>query len=275
MKIENMGRDILIFADSLREKERSEKTINAYCYSVWQFQREQGNFTWQTLHAYKESLIRRYKPRTVNQRICGINTWLKFKESTLPPLKQVKVQQISYLENVISDADYERLKNALASDGLWVWFYLVHYMASTGMRVSEVRLITAEDVQRGWKDVLSKGGKDRRIFFPEDLRQRTLKWLNSIYLLHGPIFLNKRGAVITDSGIRSQLKVFAVRYGIPSEVMHPHSFRHHFAKTFLHNYPDISLLADLLGHTKIDTTRIYLRQTCSEQKDLINKIVTW
>lgn len=275
MKIEAMNTDIMQFADYLRETGRAEHTVNAYCYSVWKCRKTYGDFTWESLHAYKENLIRKYKPRTINQRLCGINTWLKYSKSTIPQLSQVKVQQASYLENVISDDEYSDFKNALAGEEHWTYYFLVHYMASTGMRVSEVRLLTVEDVNRSYKDLVSKGGKSRRIYIPDTLRSETLKWLSNAGITHGFIFRNKRGGQITDSGIRKQLRTYAIQCGISPEVVYPHSFRHHFAKTFLTNYPDISLLADLLGHTNIETTRIYLKRTSTEQKNLINKIVTW
>ena len=91
----------------------------------------------------------------------------------------------------------------------------------------------------------------------------------------GALFLNRFGNPITASGIRGQLKTFAVRYNLDPEVVYPHSFRHRFAKNFIEKSGDIALLSDLLGHESIETTRIYLRRSSSEQYQLINKIVDW
>ena len=91
----------------------------------------------------------------------------------------------------------------------------------------------------------------------------------------GYIFRNRFGSRITTRGISQQLKNFAVKYGIDPKVVYPHSFRHRFAKNFLEKLNDIALLADLMGHESIETTRIYLRKTASEQQEIVNRIVTW
>ena len=89
------------------------------------------------------------------------------------------------------------------------------------------------------------------------------------------MFLNRFGERITTRGIAQQLKNIAVRYGLNQKVVYPHSFRHRYAKNFLERFNDISLLADLMGHESIETTRIYLRRTASEQQDIVDKIITW
>ena len=91
----------------------------------------------------------------------------------------------------------------------------------------------------------------------------------------GYIFLNRFGERITSRGIAMQLKHFADKYGLKREVVYPHSFRHRFAKNFLERYNDIALLADLMGHESIETTRIYLRRTANEQRQIVDKVVNW
>lgn len=102
-----------------------------------------------------------------------------------------------------------------------------------------------------------------------------LAWLELQGRDSGFIFINRRGEQITPRGISSQLKVFAKRYHIPPETVYPHSFRHRFAKNFLNRFNDISLLADLMGHESIETTRIYLTKSSQEQRKFIDKVVTW
>ena len=102
------------------------------------------------------------------------------------------------------------------------------------------------------------------------------KWIDyELKIESGYIFLNRFGDRITTRGISQQLKNYAVKYGLDPKVVYPHSFRHRFAKNFLDKYNDISLLADLMGHESIETTRIYLRKTASEQQKLVDEIVTW
>ena len=124
-------------------------------------------------------------------------------------------------------------------------------------------------------DLYSKGGKVRRIYFPEKLCEETLLWLEEREVSTGFIFTNHHGKQITPRGISSQLKVFAKKYRIAPETVYPHSFRHRFAKNFLAKFNDISLLADLMGHESIETTRVYLTRSSAEQRELIDKIVTW
>ena len=94
-------------------------------------------------------------------------------------------------------------------------------------------------------------------------------------LTSGYIFLNRFGQRITTRGIASQLKHFAEKYGMNKEVVYPHSFRHRFAKSFLERCNDIAFLADLMGHESIETTRIYLRKTATEQREIVDTIVDW
>lgn len=107
------------------------------------------------------------------------------------------------------------------------------------------------------------------------LCQEALEWLSAKGQVSGFLFVNRRGNQITARGISSQLKTLAIRCNIPPETVYPHSFRHRFAKNFLEKFNDISLLADLMGHESIETTRIYLTKSTQEQRELIDKIVTW
>lgn len=102
-----------------------------------------------------------------------------------------------------------------------------------------------------------------------------LKLVRTQQIETGFVFLNRSGHQITREGICKGLRKYAVLYGIPPEVVYPHSFRHRFAKNFLEKYKDIALLADLMGHESIETTRIYLRMTAGEQYSIVNKVVTW
>ena len=109
----------------------------------------------------------------------------------------------------------------------------------------------------------------------KNLRTEADKWLKNQGLTSGYIFLNRFGQRITTRGIASQLKHFAEKYGMNKEVVYPHSFRHRFAKNFLDRFNDLALLADLMGHESIETTRIYLRRTASEQQKIVDKVVNW
>ena len=149
------------------------------------------------------------------------------------------------------------------------------FMAATGARVSELLHIKVEHVKVGYLDLYSKGGKIRRLYIPKNLRNEAKQWLNGKGITSGYLFLNRFGQRITTRGIAQQLKHFADKYGLNRDVVYPHSFRHRFAKNFLDRFNDLALLADLMGHESIETTRIYLRRTASEQQKIVDKVVNW
>ena len=115
----------------------------------------------------------------------------------------------------------------------------------------------------------------RRIYIPLKLKDEAEQWLQERKQYSGFIFINKHGERITARGIAAQLKKLAIKYKLNPAVVYPHSFRHRFAKNFLEKFNDISLLADLMGHESIETTRIYLRRTSTEQRTIVDRVVTW
>ena len=263
------------FEEHLRKSNLSENTITSYLWTVNYYHSHYDEVNKENLLAYKGYLMEFFKPKTVNLRIQGINKYLEFLGKEKLQLKAVKVQQKNFLENVISNADYNYLKKQLKKDGNMEWYFVVWYLAATGARVSELIQIKIEHIEIGYFDLYTKGRKLRRLYIPKKLRTETLEWLGENNRSSGYLFLNRYGDRITTRGISQQLKNYADKYGLDKKVVYPHSFRHRYAKNFLEKYNDIALLADLMGHESIETTRIYLRRTASEQQALVDKIVTW
>lgn len=259
----------------LSARNMSKNTIHVYAYAIRQFFSLYRDMTYSNLKLYKVFLLEHYKPQTVNLRIRALNSYIEFREMEPGRLPMVRIQQKNYLDNVISEADYEYLKNCLIRDQKYLYYFIIRFMAATGSRVSEVIQFKAEDIFAGYKDIYSKGNKVRRIYVPKALQKSTLTWLKSIQRDRGYIFLNRYGNPISPGGIRGQLKQMAVTYGMNPEVVHPHSFRHRFAKSFIERCGDLSLLSDLLGHKNLETTRIYLRRSSTEQYEIVNKVVNW
>ena len=250
------------FEEFLSQGNMAKNTISAYLYAVKEFCSRHKEINKRNLLVYKTYLIETYKPKTVNLRIQAMNKYLVFAGKTKLRLKSVKVQQRSYLENVISNANLE-------------WYFVVRFLAATGARVSELVQIKIEHVQVGYYDIYTKGGKIRRIYIPKTLRNETEKWLQTVNRTSGYLFLNRFGERITTRGISQQLKNYAMKYGLNEKVVYPHSFRHRYAKNFLEKFNDIALLADLMGHESIETTRIYLRRSSMEQQEIVDKVITW
>lgn len=266
---------ITTFRHFLVQQNLSENTVNSYVFTVEHFFVNYEEITKKNLLAYKGMLVEKYKAKTVNLRIQGINKYLEFIKKDKDKLKFVKIQQKSYLENVISNADYEFFKNQLKKDKNYDWYFVVRFLGATGARVSELVQIKVEHVKMGYIDLYTKGGKIRRIYIAKRLQNEALKWLESKNKDSGYIFCNKRGERLTTRGVAHQLKELAIKYKMNPLVIYPHSFRHRFAKNFLDKYNDLALLADLMGHESIETTRIYLRRTSEEQQEIVNKVITW
>lgn len=265
------------FQQYLKKKNLSSNTLISYMGSVRLFLALYREPTQTNFLSYRQYLIDHYKAATINQRIYAINHYIRFL-GTMPEnwlLPSVRSQRRSYLDQVISNEDYERLKACLRADGYTFWYFVVRFLAATGARINELLQMKIEHLRLGYLDLYSKGGKIRRIYFPDALCQEALSWFSQNGIISGFLFLNKKGNRITARGISYQLKHFAMRYQIDPETVYPHSFRHRFAKNFLAQFNDISLLADLMGHESIETTRVYLTRSTSEQRALLDEIITW
>lgn len=281
---------LLSFETYLKRKDLSSNTMRSILTVYRHYFSLHDRLSIENLQLYKEYLLAHYKTTTVNSRINGINhclSWLEQAEAQNYAkalrdcnmegfrLNAVKLQVKSFLDNIISQEDYTRLKEMLKKNDDLLWYFVVRFLAGTGARVSELIQIKAEHLKLGYMDLYSKGGKVRRIYFPDELCQEATQWIQKRGLDSGFLFTGRSGKQLTPRGIGSQLKVLAGRCGIPQETVYPHSFRHRFAMNFLAKFNDISLLADLMGHESIQTTRIYLTQTAKEQRKMIDRIVTW
>ena len=263
------------FKEKLIAENLSANTIRSYVYSVKSYLNSYEEQSTSNLLQYKDYLIKNCKSKTVNLRILAINKYLEFMGKENLRLKMVKTQQKTFLENVISFADYEYLKNCLYYDKNFMWYFIVRFLAATGARVSELIEFKVEHIKLGYIDIYGKGVKMRRIYIPKRLQKEYLDYADLNNIKSGFVFRNKFGDRITTRGIGYQLRIYSKKYKMNPSVVHPHSFRHLFAKTFLSKCNDISLLADLLGHDSINTTRIYLRKTSTEQQQIVNDVVTW
>lgn len=295
------------FRIHLEKQGRSVKTITSYTCSVSLFFSLGYELSVENLKSYREYLLKNYQFNTVNARIYGMNRYLSYLQENgcLPTslmlsyrehsadrepvdllsvkktrdgsyrMQSVKEQKKSYLDTVISQRDYERMKKRLKNDGNMYWYFVIRFLGATGARVSELLQIKIEDLRLGYLDLYTKGGKIRRLYFPRSLCAEAIPWFMEKGIKSGFIFLNRHGNLITPRGIELRLKHFAKLYKINPKTVYPHSFRHRFAKNFLKRFNDISLLADLMGHDSIETTRIYLTRSSQEQKALLDRIITW
>ncbi len=281
------------FCEYLKKLGLSPGTIHNYSYSVRLYFTHYNILSIENIQSYRLFLLDNYKPSTVNTRILGMNRFLNYlqknnlstyENESIPEsdnnlvyyrLRPILEQRQTYLDTVISQKNYERLKRCLKKDENYFWYFIIRFLASTGARVSELRQVKMEDLQLGYLDIYSKGGKIRRLFFPRSLCNEAIPYFSSLGIDSGFIFLTRRNTCICTRAIEMQLKAIAKRYKINPATMYPHSFRHRYAINFLKRFNDISLLADLLGHDSIETTRIYLMKSSEEQRTVIDRVVTW
>lgn len=177
-----------LFETYLTQRKLSPNTIKSYNYSRELFFSLYPRLTQRNLEQYKLYLLETYRPQTINLRIRGINCYLEFCGKGHWKLPFIKKQQKPFLENVISEVDYLYLLNSLKRDGYLYWYFVVHFLASTGVRIHEFVQFKVEHVRCGYIDIYSKGGKLRRIYIPKSLQQEALDWINTEQRTSG--FLN-------------------------------------------------------------------------------------
>lgn len=263
------------FNNFLIKAQLSENTIRAYCYAINDYFSRFQIVSQDNLLNYKHYLIDNYSPSTVNQRIRAMNRYLKFIGRDDLPLQGVRIQQNSFLGDTLDYETYNYFKKCLSRESDLQWYFIVSVLSTTGIRVGELVEIEAREVYLGYIDIFGKGGKCRRVFLRESLRDELLRWMRRENREEGPLFRNRFSGQITTRGVSLQIGRLARKYGIDPSKVHPHAFRHLFAKKFLEKTGDVALLADLLGHSSIETTRIYLRKTVEEQRRIVEKVITW
>lgn len=267
--------DLTDFICYLKEEERSKNTISTYITGLKTYFQKFNEITKPNLIEWKDWLKDNFKPNTINLRIIGMNEYLKFINQQDLSLKLVKKQQQMHTDNVISIEDYNKLIDGLLKDNNKKWYYIVRLLAETGVRVSELLKLKIENLDTCIVDMHTKASKCRRIYIKRSLGDELKNWLNSQGRYKGNIILNRFGNPMTSRGIDQSLKDLGERYDIDKRVMHAHSFRHFFAIQFLKKEQNISLLADLMGHSSISTTALYTRLSQKEQMEKLNEIVDW
>ena len=262
------------YEEYLRWKGFAERTIESYVWVAAYFERTYGDVSARTLREYRDWLIETFRPNTANQRMQAINCYLGFLGKNELRLRSVRVQYRTFLDEIIDDGAFVRLERHLLEGGHMRDYHAVRVMATTGVRVSELLQVEVRHLRQGYLDIRSKG-KVRRVHIPDATAREALAWAEGEGRREGPLFLNRFGEPISRRGLACQLKARAAECGVDESVVHPHAFRRLFARRFLAAGGDIALLADLMGHSSVETTRVYLRRTAGEQRDEINRIVSW
>ncbi|MCI6990961.1 MAG: tyrosine-type recombinase/integrase [Clostridiales bacterium] len=268
------------YAGHLCDQERSAATIQKYVHDLTALSTflDGRPMTKGLLLEWKEGLIGRYAPASVNAMLAAVNRFLTFLGRNDLRLRPLKIQRALFLpaDKELTRAEYIRLVRAAQSRDNQRLALVLQTICATGIRVSELRFITAEAVQTGRAEVVNKG-KRRAVFLPEKLRRLLKGYLRAQKITAGAVFLSRRGNPLDRSNIWRDMKALCQRAGVAPGKVFPHNLRHLFARTYYALEKDLSRLADILGHSNVTTTRIYTAESGAvhaRQIGRLNLVVT-
>ena len=255
---------ILNFKTYLIEEEKSENTIDKYIrdvtfFMIWLTSREVTKIL---ALEYKKELCEKYAPASVNAAISSLNSFFEFTGWHDIRIKALKIQRqiFSNKDKELTKAEYERLLTAAKNKKNERLYLLMQTICSTGIRVSELKFVTCEAVKKG-QAVISCKGKMRTIFLPKELCRMLKEYIKEQGIKGGSVFVSRNGKPLDRSYIWKMLKNLCEAAGVSKDKVFPHNFRHLFARTYYSLQKDIVRVADILGHSSVETTRIYTIET--------------
>lgn len=257
------------FENYLRSDEKSDNTIEKYIRDVKAFfefarAREISKFV---VMEFKSSLVENYEITSANSMIASVNAFLRFMGWVDCCIKQFKVQKKAFCseEKELTKAEYIRLVNAAKQKGNERLNLILQTICGTGIRVSELQFITVDAVRKG-EAIVSCKNKTRTVFIVRELQKKLLNYIKTKGITTGCIFITKSGKPMSRCNIWREMKALCQQAGVSPDKVFPHNLRHLFARTFYGIEKDIAKLADILGHSSINTTRIYIITTGAEHK---------
>ena len=256
------------FQRHLLKAERSPGTVEKYlrdvrAFSTWLAGRP---VTHERAAEWKEHLLQSgYAPATINSMLSALNRFFQFAGRPECRVKALRLQRRVFRpqERELTREEYGRLVDAAQAEGRERLALLLEAICATGIRVSEVAYLTVEAARSGRTEVSLKG-KIRTILLPSPLRRKLLRYARQKKIVSGKIFLTRNGTALSRKQIWAEMKALCQRAGVAPEKVFPHNLRHLFARTFYRASRDIVKLADVLGHSSVETTRIYLLSTGAE-----------
>ena len=269
------SKEIERFRNYLREEEKSENTMEKYIRDVTAFSAFcDGTITKDTVIAYNQNLIDSgYAVRSINSMLASINSLFSFLGWYELRVKSLKVQQQVFCpeEKEMTKAEYERLCRTAERKQKERLCLILQTICGTGIRVSELQFITVEAVRKGEATVSLKG-KTRSIFIVRDLQKKLLRYISEQHIMTGAIFITRTGKPLSRTNIWREMKNLCLEAEVNPEKVFPHNLRHLFARVFYDIEKDIAKLADILGHSSINTTRIYIISTGTEHRQRMERM---
>lgn len=259
----------------LYEEERSDNTIEKYMRDIRFFREwlQDKGIDKSIVIEYKKELCERYAIKSVNSMLSSINAFFVFMGWYDLKVKTLKIQRRIFADKSkeLSKSDYERLLIAAKNKKNERLYYLMQTIAGTGLRVSEIKYVTCEAVRQG-QAVINCKGKIRQIFLPKKLCQMLKKYVKSQNIKSGSVFVTRSGRPLDRYAIWKMLKDLCESAGVSKDKVFPHNFRHLFARTFYSLQKDIVRLADILGHSSVETTRLYTMESGTEHIKQLQKL---
>ncbi len=263
------------FKNHLANEEKSRATLEKYyrdtmAFFEWLCEKEVNKTN---VLEYKAYLMEKYKPTSVNSILSALNSFFSYSNRYDCKVKIIKIQKQIFSEKSkeLSKAEYGKLVAAANSKKRKRLSLLIQTICSTGIRVSELKFIDVNAVQNGIANINCKG-KLRQIFIPKQLRKKLIRYAKSKKITSGTIFVTKNGKPLDRSNIWSDMKKLCDYANIPKDKVFPHNLRHLFARTYYKLQKDIVHLADILGHSSINTTRIYTMESSEIHMRKIEKL---
>ncbi len=258
------------FKKYLREEEKSENTVQKYMRDVRAFAAylDGTEVTKESVIAYKNKLFsENYAVRSINSMLASLNSLFSFLGWTDCRVKSIKLQRQIYCpeEKELTKAEYMRLVNTAKQKGNERLNLILQTICGTGIRVSELQYITIEAVKCG-EAIVSLKGKTRTIFIVRELQKKLLRYAAEQGITSGTIFITRTGRPMSRTNIWREMKGLCEQAGVNPQKVFPHNLRHLFARVFYGIEKDIAKLADILGHSSINTTRIYIISTGNEHR---------
>ena len=268
------AKTIAEFNEHLILEERSKITIEKYIRDVKAFSAYTQNaaITKETVITYKKHLQENYAVRSVNSMLASINSLFSFLGWHDLKVKSLKLQQQVFCpeEKELTKAEYTRLCRTAERKHKERLNLILQTICGTGIRVSELQYITVEAVKNG-EAVVNCKAKTRSVFIVKELKQKLLRYAAEQGIKSGMIFVTRTGKPISRTNIWREMKALCEEANVNPQKVFPHNLRHLFARVFYGIENDIAKLADILGHSSINTTRIYIISTGTEhQKQLEN-----
>lgn len=262
------------FGQELKEAEKSRATIDKYLRDAARFMGFVGEgkiVTKDTVIAYKEYLAENYAVTSANSMLAAVNSFLRVIRCEDCAVKFFKVQSTAFRakERELTREEYIRLVEAAKKKGKKCLSLIMQTICATGIRISELRFITVEALHVR-KATVSLKGKTRIVILPVELCMELKRYIREKNITSGSIFVTRTGKPIDRSNILHGMKALCEAAKVLKSKVSPHNLRHLFALTYYKVERDICHLADLLGHSNINTTRIYTMVSCEEQEQQID-----